>query len=188
MKYKNNLVCLVSSWNNADSLKHITNIMPCAIWLQTELTSTLQAKFPNAQICSMLQGHFLGSHIPRCDTVQHGRNFFQNGGKFLGEDDRSTFCWNLNKFIQAESGNIPEDSNLQSHCCNNLKSESYIFSNLQNVKKSRWLSTAMPSYWQLYTSQPCITWNSSGDQLFSWDAVCLYLRQALSKSRPLLFW
>jgi hypothetical protein len=53
---------------------------------------------------------------------------------------------------------------------------------------SRWLLTAMPSYWQLYTSQPCTAWNSSGGQLFSWDAVCLYLRQALSKSRPLLLW
>jgi len=154
-------------------------------WL---LTFTLQTKFLNAQICSMLQGHFPGSHNLRCDTVQPGRNFFQNVGTFLGEDDGSTFCWNLNKFIQAERGNIPEDSNLQSHCCKNLESKTCIFSNLQNVKKSRWLLTAMPSCWQLYTSQPCTTWNSSGDQLFSWDAVYLYLRQALSKSRPLLFW
>jgi len=136
----------------------------------------------------LLQGHFLGSHILRCDTVQPGRNFFQNVGKFLGEDEGSTFCWNLSKFIWAERGNIPEDSNLQSHCCKNLKSKICIFSNLQIIKKSSWLLTAMPSYWKLYTSQPCTTWNSSGYQLFGWDAVCLYLRQALSKSRPLLFW
>jgi hypothetical protein len=72
-----------------------------------------------------------------CGAVQHGRNFLQNVGIFLVEDEGSTFCWNLSNFIQAERGNILEDSNLQSHCCKNLKSKT----NLQNVKKSRWLLT-----------------------------------------------